>query len=187
MRIVLAAFAVIASVAGHAAAQEEAPAPPSSPPTTQVAPPFENQAPSTPPRSSAAPAEETQSVTPNRKLLWASVIAFGAGYVPSVIVAAVSSNDSDRYLLIPVAGPWIDLALRSCAAPASVSCSNSTWNGVGLFVDGLLQLAGAVGSYLAFKIPEPGTRAVARPAAFPNGGFGVVVTMGNGPAGSSRW
>src|SRR5689334_12621655 len=90
--------------------------------------------PAAPAPSSSAPApaapsrprayDEVQFVTPNHKLLWASGIVFAAGYVPAVIVAISSSDSADRYLAIPLAGPWVDLAMRNCTEPAGVRCPN---------------------------------------------------------------
>jgi hypothetical protein len=116
-------------------------------------------------------------VTPNRKLLMVSSVVFGAAYLPATILAIVGTNDADRYLFIPVAGPFIDLLVRDCTGPAAVRCSNATLNGVGLFFDGFFQVTGALGVLLSFKIPEWQWMPPARPAAFPNGGFGVVVTL----------
>jgi hypothetical protein len=121
--------------------------------------------------------DRAESVIPNRKLLWTSGITFGAAYLPAVVVAITSSNDADRYLYIPLAGPWLDLAKRQCVEPAAVHCPDATLHGVGLFVDGLVQLAGLASFVLAFEIPEKRWIPPARPALFPNGGIGVVVTL----------
>jgi hypothetical protein len=127
-------------------------------------------------------------VTPNHKVLWGSAIAFAAGYVPAVIVAITSSDSADRYLYAPVAGPWIDLAMRNCTEPAGVSCTNSTLHGAGLFVSGLLQLAGLVGFVVAFRVPEARWIPAAHPAFFPGGGHGVVVTLlGEDGPGALKW
>jgi hypothetical protein len=186
MRITPIVLAVLLSIAGRASAQDESQSPPPGP-TAQATPspyghpasslsPLQPQPSLEPQASPVVLGDQVQMATPNRKLLWASSIAFAASYVPAVLVAVTSSNDSDRYLFIPIAGPWIDLAARSCTSLAAVQCPNATWNGIGLFVDGLFQLAGAIGTGLAFKIPESRTIPV-RPAALPNGGFGVVVTL----------
>jgi hypothetical protein len=44
---------------------------------------------------------------------------FGLGYVPSVVVAAESNYKPDRWLYLPLAGPWINLTNRpTCTPPA---------------------------------------------------------------------
>jgi len=47
---------------------------------------------------------------PNRALLSTGGTVFLLSYVPSVVAGAVSSNDADRNLFIPVVGPWMALA-----------------------------------------------------------------------------
>jgi len=131
--------------------------------------------------------DEVRFVTPNRKLLWASGIVFAAGYVPSVIVAIASSDTSDRYLYIPLAGPWIDLAMRNCSEPVGVRCPDSTLHGAGLFFDGLLQLAGLVGLVVAFRVPEARWIPAVHPAIFDGGAHGIAITFHGGAPGTLTW
>ncbi len=127
-------------------------------------------------------------MTPHRKLLLASGIVFGAGYVPAVVVGITSSHTADNYLFIPLAGPWLDLAKRNCTEPSGVTCSDATLHGAGLFFDGLVQLAGLVGLVVAYRVPEARWVPAAHPASFPNGGRGIVLTwFGPSPSEVLRW
>jgi hypothetical protein len=178
--LVLVAGLVLLSVPAFGQTGDAAaPAPP--PPRARTLPP-----PGPAPRPH--PYDEVQYVTPNRKLLWASGIVFAAGYVPAVVVAITSSDSADRYLYIPVAGPWVDLAMRNCTEPAGVSCTNSTLHGAGLFFGGLLQLAGLVGLVVAFRVPEARWIPAVHPAIFDGGAHGFVVTLqGEDRLGTLRW
>jgi hypothetical protein len=50
--------------------------------------------------------------------LVAGLVLFGLSYGPSAYVGLQSSNDYDKVLAIPVAGPWMDLAQRpGCVEP----------------------------------------------------------------------
>jgi hypothetical protein len=52
-------------------------------------------------------------------LILAGSLSVGAMYAASLAVASTSDNPADRYLAIPIAGPWIDLASRDeCRAGA---------------------------------------------------------------------
>jgi hypothetical protein len=97
-------------------------------------------------RSSSA-AEAAEVVTgPNTSLLSSGVLTLGIPYAASVFVGVQSSNSADRNLLIPVAGPWIDLARRQGGAGDVGETTNKALlvgNGIiqGL---GALQIAGAL-------------------------------------------
>ena len=53
---------------------------------------------------------------PNATLLSTGVGLFVLSYGSSVIGGAISDRESDKKLFIPVAGPWMNLADRSCNA-----------------------------------------------------------------------
>lgn len=124
-----------------------------------------------------------EHVRPNRPLLWASAATLAGTYAGSVIVGAASNSDADHNLYIPVIGPWLALAAHDCTGPQSTNCQTGTGRGIGLFLDGLAQTAGAVGVGLAFLIPQtkavqvaPGVAMMIRPDMVGSGG-GIVVAL----------
>jgi hypothetical protein len=90
----------------------------------------------------------------------------------ALIVATTSPYDADRYLFIPLAGPWIDLANRPPNSP------DETWARVGLVVDGLAQALGLgliiVGTVMHHQPKKPRTLIV--PIAT-SGGAGLSFTF----------
>jgi len=92
---------------------------------------------------------------PNRSLLKGGAWTLGLSYVPALIVGIESDLPEDRYLLVPVAGPWVDFAKRDCP-----TCDHETLNKVLLATDGIFQGIGAlqiVGSFLFFERTETTT------------------------------
>lgn len=81
---------------------------------------------------------------PNRPLMLTSTLIFVGSYVPAVMMAKFSSEDTTDNLYIPVAGPWLELAQE----PAS------TGNKALLAVDGVLQGLGALGMLTSLLVPE---------------------------------
>jgi hypothetical protein len=73
-------------------------------------------------------------------------------YAPSAFIAATSSLSNDKWLWVPLAGPWVDLATRPSCVPneaiAAVSpvdpCLPETLAQVALVADGVLQGLGAI-------------------------------------------
>ncbi len=73
-------------------------------------------------------------------------------YAPSAFVAATSSLSSDKWLWVPLAGPWVDLATRPSCVPneviAAVSpvdpCLPETLAQVALVTSGVLQGLGTI-------------------------------------------
>lgn len=99
----------------------------------------------------SAGAQQTLAEQPPRPINTPLALAGGgvlaAAYIPSFIVGVGSSNSSDKWLLMPVLGPWIDVAERGCGGP---SCGGDAGNKILLIGDGILQLGGAaalVGSF----------------------------------------
>ena len=86
-------------------------------------------------------------------LVFGSVITLLA-YAPTVYVGASSTKNTDRILLLPVLGPWIDLAARGgCTTPPQVAtdqsiptdpCIAETANKVGLVTSGVAQTIGSI-------------------------------------------
>lgn len=112
----------------------------------------------------AAPTVTRQEVTttgPNRALLHSGLWIFGLAYIPAVVVGIGSDRHGDKNLLIPVVGPWLDLAARS-DCPVDAGCSNESVNKALLIVDGVFQGLGALDFVGAFLFPETRTVTVGR-------------------------
>lgn len=92
---------------------------------------------------------------PNAALITGGAVMFGLSYGGSVIVGAVSDNKADQHLFVPVAGPFMNLATRSC--PEGMSCPGEPANKVLLAADGLLQAAGVLQIIGGFVFPEKTT------------------------------
>lgn len=120
----------------------QAASPPSSTPRIIVA---------SPPRDVATFEEKR----PNAALITGGSLMFGMSYGASVIVGALSENKADQHLFIPVVGPFMNLANRSC--PEGASCPNEPTNKVLLATDGLLQVAGVLQIAGGFLFPEKTT------------------------------
>jgi hypothetical protein len=106
-----------------------------------------------------AGAEREKTVLPNRPLLGTGAIVFGAPYVASVIVGAVSTLDADDKLFIPVVGPWLDLGQRPCGFGSSCSTSNNVESAF-LVADGIAQGAGVLMMLGSLVVPEHRTETV---------------------------
>lgn len=129
-------------------------------PTVVQAPPAQSQGGTT--VVEAPPAQTTQAVVrdernyervPNRSLLISGVSLFAATYLPSVVVASSSTNDSDRALLAPIVGPFIDMgARRDCAGVSSCEAGEAGIRFL-LAADGVLQTVGAFMFASAFIWP----------------------------------
>jgi len=76
---------------------------------------------------------------PDRGLLKGGIWTLGLSYAPALVVGISSSLPEDRYLLAPVAGPWIDYAKRDCS-----TCAHEGWNKALLVTDGIIQGVGAL-------------------------------------------
>ena len=103
---------------------------------------------------------------PDRGLLKTGVWTLGLSYVPALVVGISSDRPEDRYLLAPVAGPWIDFAKRDC--PAGNGCNHETLYKALLATDGVIQGIGALeilGSFFftEHSVASRSARAVDRP------------------------
>jgi hypothetical protein len=86
------------------------------------------------------------------------LIVFGLGYAPAAYVGAASSLGADRALLVPVLGPWIDLASRPKCVPPPGSeilpvdpCSVETASKIGVITAGVVEALGTV--FLLIGLP----------------------------------
>jgi hypothetical protein len=82
---------------------------------------------------------EVETYHTNWPLFHSGVWTFAGTYIPSFVVSQVSPHEFDRNLAIPIAGPWMDLAVRDCDG-----CDLETLNRVLLVGDGILQTVGVV-------------------------------------------
>ncbi|HTB72581.1 MAG TPA: hypothetical protein VK762_05040 [Polyangiaceae bacterium] len=90
--------------------------------------------------SGDAPAEKQNSeVASPSNLFVAGVVTFTLSYLPALMSAGNSSLAVDRQLYVPVAGPWLDLAMRPNCGPGSMSCNAETVNQGLLIADGFFQ------------------------------------------------
>jgi hypothetical protein len=118
-------------------------------------------------------------------LLATGVITLGLAYIPASTIATTSTLAIDKQLLVPIAGPWIDLANRPNCGPRGLSCDAEIGNQALLIVDGFFQglaliqiLAGAAqvsrdASVPVAKIEEkPSVRV--QPAQLGAGGYGLA-------------
>jgi hypothetical protein len=94
---------------------------------------------------------------PDRGLLHSGIWTLGLSYTPALIVGIASSLPADRYLFVPVAGPWIDFAKRDCT-----TCGNEKLNKALLVTDGVIQGVGALEILGSFLFIEHTTVSTAR-------------------------
>jgi hypothetical protein len=99
----------------------------------------------------------TQTTGPRVWMVESGAVVLTFAYMPMVVVGASSRLSADRTLLVPIAGPWIDLAQRPSCAPAPACTSESSTRGL-LVVDGVFQGVGAL--TLLAGLPTSETRTV---------------------------
>jgi hypothetical protein len=102
-----------------------------------------------------------------------------------VIVASTSDRPEDHHLVVPLAGPWIDLGNRGdCGAMTGRSCDTETTYRVLLVVDGVAQGLSTLTVIDAFLTPESrtvtravaggGPRVILAPATIGGRGYGLL-------------
>ncbi len=113
---------------------------------------------------------------PHRTLLITGGAIFVGTYAASVVVGATLSEDADRNLIVPVAGPWIALAERHCGLG---DCGfYEDVNDWGLIASGVLQAAGIGLMITSLFIEEPRHRTHAKVRVVPMGaGVGALGTF----------
>ena len=97
-------------------------------------------------------AVQVSQTRPNSAMLSSGVAAVAVPYLASVIVGAESNHPGDHNLFIPVAGPWMDLGDRHCAAGSACN-HEGLYKGL-LIADGIFQSLGALEIAGAFLFPE---------------------------------
>jgi hypothetical protein len=110
-----------------------------------------------------AGAERSQSeARPNRTLLVTGGAVLAGSYLTSAIAGVANDRDADRRLLIPVIGPWADLADRQCDRQP---CEHKFWDATLLVASGVLQAGGLATVIAAFFVPESETPSLLRGAS----------------------
>jgi hypothetical protein len=90
-------------------------------------------------------------------MLAAGLLFFGVPYAASAATAYTSRRPEDqRYLYVPVAGPWLDLANRRDTA--SRPAANEAFNTTLLFFGGAVQGLGALMIIGSLLVPETRTQ-----------------------------
>jgi hypothetical protein len=84
-----------------------------------------------------------EATGPSIGMIGSGVSIFALSYLPAVLVGATSGLGADRSLLVPLAGPWIDLTQRHDCGPVS-SCNSETTAKVLIITDGVFQGVGAL-------------------------------------------
>lgn len=118
---------------------------------------------------------------PNRMLLATGIATLGFAYGVSGWVGATSPHESERFLLVPVLGPWGALAEREhCGPSPAVPCDRDhTYEGL-IVASGAMQLAGV--AQIAFAFVKRERREVERPLVMPvafraGAGLGATATF----------
>ena len=157
--VALGAFAAISIVSTGAHAQQQGgvmvtPAPGQPVMVTPMTPaaPGPGAVPTVPYRSTVGE-QRTEFLRPNQQLLTAGGLTFLAAYVPSFVVAATSDHDDDKWLYLPAAGPFVDLATRGCSNNIQTgTCGTTAWERGALIASGTVQTVGIamiVGSFFS--------------------------------------
>jgi hypothetical protein len=138
-------------------------------------------------RPSPRPVAAETTSPPNMTLLGTGIATFVVGYGPAVAVGVTSDHDGDGYLLIPVAGPWLDLGNRECDGPTIVApdgpyeletgriCGTSTFEDAALIASGVLQGFGALQIMGAFFVSQKRMPSVLEAPRMPP--FAIVPTV----------
>jgi hypothetical protein len=105
----------------------------------------------------APPSGSDGGAPPNLTLLGLGTATLVLGYIPSWSVAMSSDHEGDDKLLLPVVGPWFDLATRGCTDEIDRShCGTTALERAALVTSGLVQGLGALqimGSFFASQKP----------------------------------
>ncbi len=125
--------------------------------------------------NAGAERREAGATNPNRTLLVIGGGLFAGSYITSAIIGAANDRDADHRLLIPVAGPWADLADRQCDERP---CDQKFWSATLLVTSGVLQAGGLATLIAAFFVPESETPSVLRTRAEAATVRVVPMTMG---------
>jgi hypothetical protein len=174
----IAASLSIGLGSAEASAQAAQPYPPPYPPPPQQAPyPYYQQtpppgyapAPYVPPPAPRIKYQEGMAPphgyhieeNPRRGLVISGYVVLGTTYFLSATIGLSSSNSDDRWLLVPVFGPFIDLGARNQhGCDSNVTASSVTCNVFDpviktyLALDGVAQATGALLLTLGYALPK---------------------------------
>jgi hypothetical protein len=110
-----------------------------------------------------APAGYHLEESPRKGLVIAGAVTLGTTYFLSALIGGASSNPDDRWLLVPVFGPFVDAGNRGshgCIARGSSTPSDQTCEALETVVvtylvfDGVAQAAGGILLALGFALPK---------------------------------
>jgi hypothetical protein len=132
---------LVALVSSSAAAQEAPPAPPPPPPVVTER-------------------TTSQASGPSMAMVGSGVVIFGLSYVPAVVVGSSSGLDADRTMLVPLAGPWLDLTQRPGCSGSGSACNGENTDKILLITDGVFQAIGALTILGGFLTPAHETTTV---------------------------
>jgi hypothetical protein len=124
-------------------------------------------------------AERTEFVMPNSMLLGGGFLTFAAAYAPSIVVAASSDHDGDKWLYVPLAGPWVDWATRGCGSTVTPTCGVNGFDRAALITSGAVQAIGVaamVGSLFSREkaVAIRSAKVQLAPATFDSRGQGIM-------------
>lgn len=117
----------------------------------------------------------------NRTLLISGGAVLAGSYLTSAIIGASNDRDADHRLVIPIIGPWADLADRQCDR---TPCEHKFWDATLLVASGLLQAGGLATTIAAFFVPESETPGLLGKNAAPEKPSIHVVPMSMGRSGT---
>jgi hypothetical protein len=157
LSIATLAISVTLALPAGAQATTAAPAPPAPAPapavqtsTTTTTGNDTTAGPSAPEPRDRGTVTVTRSMTPNRPWLIIGGSLLVGSYVPTAVISGTQGRQvEDANLMIPVAGPWLNLADRRCDG-----CSGETGNIAMVIGSGVLQGVGAGMMIMSFFIPE---------------------------------
>jgi hypothetical protein len=116
---------------------------------------------------------------PNTPMLVGGAVLLGATYATTAAFVGANGKIGDHDLYIPIVGPWINLADRSCVG----DCPHDDRDKALIVASGIGQGAGALLGLVSFFVPEkvPAARIQAGPVkmivAPTAGGVGAVGTF----------
>ncbi|HEY8077487.1 MAG TPA: hypothetical protein VIF62_25350 [Labilithrix sp.] len=90
-----------------------------------------------------------RKIRPNRAWLITGGLVLTGSYATTAAFAIQSDHTQDKTLLIPIVGPWVNLADRQCSG-----CANETRNEALVIGSGILQAIGTGFIVTGFLVPE---------------------------------
>ncbi len=130
---------------------------------------------------STGPAPDQTEIEESRStgLMVGGGLVFGAAYATSLVAGIQSDLAADRWLAIPVAGPWVALAQRRQCGLGDMEpgCEGVPLDQLGLIAAGGFQVFGAalvlIGASTTEQKPKPRTAVHVLPTAGP-GNYGLT-------------